>query len=340
MGINDELKNAVDTLEALYYVAQGLTREPGDHISKLRALCAELPRRERHELLALIRKDIDAVRSHFGALAPNKIYKTILADGRKAPTGQMYINKLRIRRELFSRYDRSIVRWPHIKDHAFVVFEPQTGRRNEIFELDGQLFHDAQFLLQKARHAQGDATKQRYLPYARHRILHSLLRQTVMALFTFLEAYLNGIAFDCFQEHHATLAVADHDLLAEWDSAKTRRRFVAFDQKVFRYPVVVAQTRERQIDLSGFTPAHEIVRNGKEVRDAITHPSAQFDPVSREQKKVTLIAGLDLSLVDSLYADVCEYVRFVEEGIGNEVKESAFWLFDDHGFALAKRETV
>jgi hypothetical protein len=41
------------------------------------------------------------------------------------------------------------------------------------------------------------------------------------------------------------------------------------------------------------------------------------------------------ALTESLYEDICAYVTFVEEAIGNEVKESAPWLFDDHGFKLA-----
>jgi len=137
---------------------------------------------------------------------------------------------------------------------------------NQVFELDGQLFHDAQFLLQKARQVQAGAKAQRELPPSRPRVLHTLLRPAVTALFTFVEAYLNGIAFDCFQKHHDTLELDDHDLLGEWNSAQKRRKFVAFDQKVFKYPAVIARVEGREIDLSGFKPAHRIVQDGKDVK--------------------------------------------------------------------------
>jgi hypothetical protein len=58
------------------------------------------------------------------------------------------------------------------------------------------------------------------------------------------------------------------------------------------------------------------------------------------QKKVTLLAGLRLPEMESLYADICEYVKFVEEGIGNDPKQTAPWLFDDFGFTEAKNETI
>ena len=132
----------------------------------------------------------------------------------------MYFGQLRIVRDLFSLYDNYSVRWPYIKLHSFVVFDPRFGFQNMMFELDGQLFHDAQFMLYKARQAQGEAKRQRDLPATRHRVLHTLLRGVVSALFTFMEAYLNGIAFDCFQAHHDELEIDDHDFLGEWNSTK------------------------------------------------------------------------------------------------------------------------
>jgi hypothetical protein len=143
------------------------------------------------------------------------------------------------------------------------------------------------------------------------------------------------LAFDCFQIEYDKLETTERDFLAEWDSVKNRRRFTQFDQKMFRYPSMIAKHRGRTVDLSGFQPAHRIVQNGKEIRDAITHPSAQFDPITREQKKLSLVVGLDLSDVEGIYKDVCDYVQFIESSIGNDVAESAPWLFDDHGFKIA-----
>jgi hypothetical protein len=211
---------------------------------------------------------------------------------------------------------------------------------NQLFELDGQLFHDAQFLLQKARQVQGGAAAQRELPAGRHRVLHSLLRPLVTSLFTFVEAYLNGIAYDCFHKHHGNLDLSDHDFLAEWDSQKKRRRFVDFDQKVFKYPTLVARAEGRQIDLSGMQAAHRIIRNGKEVRDALTHPSAHNDPDVHEQKKVTLLAGLTLPALESLYQDMLAYVRFVEGGIGHDPEKSIPWLFNDFGLITGRDEAI
>jgi hypothetical protein len=115
---------------------------------------------------------------------------------------------------------------------------------------------------------------------------------------------------------------------------------VDFDQKVFKYPTLVARAEGRQIDLSGMQAAHRIIRNGKEVRDALTHPSAHNDPDVHEQKKVTLLAGLTLPALESLYQDMLAYVRFVEGGIGHDPEKSIPWLFNDFGLITGRDEAI
>lgn len=332
----------METLEALYFFTQGVTGESAEHLERIRAICQYLLPSGYPKLVDDLNRDIKGIREHYGALAPDEFYRTMLREARDAEgKGVIYISKLRVVRDLFSRYDNAIVRWPHIKLHSFVVFEPKAGFQNSMFELDGQLFHDAQFMLYKAREAQAGAKSQRELSPTRHRALHTLLRSIVTALFTFVEGYLNGIAFDCFQAHHDELELDDHDFLGEWNSKKKQRKFVKFDDKVFGYPRLIAKVKGLpEVDLSAFKPAHRIIKDGKEIRDAITHPSSQYDPDDRTQKKMTLFAGLMLPEMEALYSDICAYVEFVERAIGYDPKKSVPWLYDEFGFRDAEAETL
>src|SRR5262249_40945246 len=129
--------------------------------------------------------------------------------------------------------------------------------------------------------------------------------------------------------------------LGEWNSTKQQRKFVKFDDKVFGYPRVIAKAKGLPvIDLSAFKPAHRIIQDGKDLRDAITHPSAQYDPVDHIQKKLELFTGLKLPELEALYNDIVEYIQFVETAIGYDPKESVPWLYDDHGFKIATTETL
>jgi len=340
MELKESIDAAIETLEALYFFTQGLDGQAGQHLAEIRAMYRLLISQGYLRFLRELRDNIAAVRIHYGAIAPDQTYRGLLREAREALGKIVYISKLQMERELFLHYEKSIVRWRHIKLHAFVVFDPTMGFLNQMFEMDGQLFHDAQFLLHKARTIQGGVRSQRELPQNRHRVLHTTLRALVTTLFTFMEAYLNGIAFDCFMKNHDRLELDDHDLLGEWNSAKKRRKFVAFDDKVLKYPRVAAKMAGREIDLSAFQPAQRIISEGKDTRDAITHPSAQYDPELQVQKKLTLLAGLTLPALESLYADMCEYVRFVEEGTGNNTAESVPWLFDERGFISGREETI
>lgn len=342
MELVPEVATALETLEALYYFTQGVKGESAEHLEKIRDIYQYLLPSGYPKLVADLERDVRLVREHYGALAPDAFYRDLMREGRAAEgKGVIYISKLRIVRELFSKYDKAIVRWTNIKLHSFVTYEPKAGFENSTFELDGQLFHDAQFMLYKAREAQGSAKSQRELSPTRHRALHTLLRSIVTALFTFIEGYLNGIAFDCFQTYHDELELDDHDFLGEWNSKKKQRKFVKFDDKVFGYPRLIAKVKGLpEVDLSACKPAHRIIKDGKEIRDAITHPSAQYDETDRTQKKMTLFAGLKLPEMEALYTDICAYVEFVERGIGFDPKESVPWLYDEYGFRDARAETL
>jgi hypothetical protein len=342
MELVSEVATALETLEALYYFTQGVQGESAEHLKKIRRIYQYLLPSGYPKLVSDLERDVRLVREHYGAIATDEFFRTLFREGRAAEgKGIIYISKLRITRDMFSNYDNAIVRWPHIKLHSFVTFDPKVGFQNSMFELDGQLFHDAQFMLHKARTAQGEATSQCELSPTRHRALHTLLRGIVTALFTFVEGYLNGIAFDCFQTYHDELERDDHDFLGEWNSKKKQRKFVKFDDKVFGYPRLIAKVKGLpEVDLSAFKPAHRIIKDGKEIRDAITHPSAQYDETDRTQKKMTLFAGLRLPEMEALYTDICAYVEFVERGIGYDPKESVPWLYDEYGFRDAKAETL
>src|SRR5712691_10619598 len=54
-------------------------------------------------------------------------------------------------------------------------------------------------------------------------------RATLLASMNFVEAYLNGLAYDCFHRHHDALPIDEHDLLAgrvgQREEAAAIRRF-------------------------------------------------------------------------------------------------------------------
>jgi hypothetical protein len=319
---------AVDTLEALYFFTQSLEGQPLADVAGMREHYHDLAKGRRARVFKAILKDIRTLRDLYGAIAPNAYFRELLSAARaQAEEGYVYISKMDIESRLFSHYEKVFPRWPHVKEHHLVVFDPKTNRNTrQIFSLEAAMYEDAFALLKLGREAHAGVVDFRKRTDQEQMKFLACLRPAAVLIFHFLEAYLNGIAYDCFQTYHNSLPLDDHDQLAEWDSAKKQRRFVAFEKKVFRYPVIIGNAKGKAVDLSGCKSAHFLAGDAKELRDALTHPSPYDDPKTKEPRKTTLIARLRLELVESVFAAARDYVITVEKALGGDPALTVPWL--------------
>ena len=215
-----------------------------------------------------------------------------------------------------------------MKDHANVIYDPKdTTVTNQLFELEGALFDDAQVLLQQARKFHKGLEDFRQRSRTDQFQLHTYLRTGTTVIFHFLESYLSGLAFDCLLHHHDELSGEDHDALAEWDQKKKTSRYVAFERKLFQYPAIFAKCRRVTLDLSGCKPAHFLANDAKEIRDALTHPSPHMDRDDWTLKKTSLVTTINLPLVESILNAAKDYVLVVEKVLFGNPEKTAPWLF-------------
>lgn len=318
----------MDTLESLYFFTQSLAGDPQERIKTMRSQFPRLPRSTRVQLLREIGREIREIRDHYGAIATNKRFRDLLSEAREAQAPP-HLPKLYIDRHLFRRYARVFLRWDHVKSHAFAVFDHVDNKPIDwLFELEGTHLRDARYFLNCATdlhiaiHDKGDQSADARRHY------HAYLHGCTAATFSFVEAYLNGIAFDCFHAYHDSLNIENHDLLAEWDSAKKLKKRVPLEKKIFKYPVIVAKMLGKNIDMSGWKEAHYLASQGKDTRDALTHPSAHLNPQTGEQDKVAHIAHIRVTTVKPLFDAALGYAKRVEGAISNNPKLSAPWLYE------------
>jgi hypothetical protein len=324
MDLADQIEESVQTLEALYFLLKSFAAHQS-RLAMLRAQYSRLGQEDKGKTLEELVAEIASIRDHSGALAKDEEYRRLLADARQR-RGRAYLSKLYIDSRLFSRYDRVFTRWPHVKVHALVVFD---GKSMEdllnILEIEGLLFDDVQILLARAREAHKDIDDFRRRSREDQAHLQSYLRTASTAIFHFLEAYLNGLAYDCFHLHHDKLSLDDHDLLGEWNSTKKKIRYISFKKKLFCYPAIVAKMEGIKLDLSGRQFANDLAGYAKDIRDALTHPSYYIDPKSGFQEKLVFITGVNLALVEQMFVAAQEYVVFVETSLRRDPKQTT-WL--------------
>ncbi len=326
--LNEQIEKALNTLDALYFFVQSV---PGnaERLDWIRQNVERMPRRARSVLQDELRDEIKWVRKESGATASNSEFLSFYKQAREdAAKGHIFIPKWEIERHWFDNFERVIARWPYVKDHAMVIYDPQDGEvRNQIFELEGALFRDAELLVEQARKLHKGITDFRKRARADQLLLHTYLRTGATVVFHYLEAYLNGLAFDCLLRHHDALLPADHDLLLEWDRQKARRAFVNVEKKLFRYPLIFGKCTNVRVDLSSCGPAHFLAKDARELRDALTHPSPHLDREEGTLRKVTLITTVSLDSLEAIFGAAKEYTVTVEQALFGHPEETAPWLF-------------
>lgn len=317
----------LQTLEATYFLTQALEAN-AERLSLIREHLHSLHGDQQERLLAELQDELRRAREYYGAIAPDHEYTNLLRDAREK-RGYAYLSKLKIDRHWFRHYEKVFPRWPHVPLHGLVIFDGHANRdAHQILTLEGALFSDIKFFMKKAREYHKGVNDFRKRDRDDQLALLACVRATLTTTFHFVEAYLNGLAYDCFMEHHDMLSIEDHDLLAEWDSKKNRRRYVRFDAKLIEYPRVVAETYGRTVDLSDYGPCKILAKEGKKIRDALTHPSPYVDPKSRMEEKIVKVTGVGFEAAEQIFNAAREYVLAVEQGVGKEPLKTMPWLFD------------
>lgn len=326
--LNDQIISALNLLEALYFFLQS-TQANEARLKGIRREFRDAPRRIRSGLLNELQDEIKMIRRESGAIASNAEFLALYEEiKRKGDRGHLFIPKWDIERRWFRNFGRVIVRWPYVKDHAMVIYDPKNPAvTNQLFELERALFRDAEFLLGQAKIFHKDIKDFRKRAIEDQYLLHTYLRTTATIIFHFLEAYLNGLAFDCLIREHDNLTEDDHDMLIEWDRKRNSRAFVAIERKIFRYPMIFGKCLNIRVDLSACKAAHFLAKDAKELRDALTHPSPHFDRESRTLKKIQLITTITLEFVESVFQASKEYVINVEKTLFGKPDQTVPWLF-------------
>lgn len=326
--LNKRISAALEILEALYFFLQS-SQQNEERLTMIKATFLDAPREARQRLLDELTSEIKWLRKESGAIATNSEFVSFLkAIRQEAAKGHVLLPKWEMERRWFRNFGRVMVRWPHIKDHAMVIYDPNdTSATNQLFELEGSILKDAETLLEQAKAVHKGITDFRRRERKDQFLLHTYLRSCATITFHFLEAYLNGLAFDCLLRFHDRLSEDEHDMLVEWDRKKDSAKWIAVNTKIFRYPAIFGKHLGAKVDLSGCRAAHFLAQDAKDLRDALTHPSPHIDREKQTLRKVSLVATIHLEAVKQIVGAAKEYAVTVERALFGKPEETAPWLF-------------
>jgi len=216
----DHLRETLATLKNLYYLAQNLRGEGRSFIQDMERLVEEVNECDIPNLLRNVEASKGEFKEWVGCILPDAeinravVQMTTLGDG-YASFPKWHIEKG------FTKYESVFPRWPHVPLHGYVQFDSNIDNPSpyRIFLLEERIFRDVNMLWKKISELTSDGKDIRTREHTAQQDLSSYLRIITGTIFDFLEAYLNGLAFECFRKFHDKLPLAEHDLLCERDSA-------------------------------------------------------------------------------------------------------------------------
>ncbi|MGB2897691.1 MAG: hypothetical protein WBB89_00395 [Candidatus Acidiferrum sp.] len=154
------------------------------------------------------------------------------------------------------------------------------------------------------------------------------LHTAVLSAFYFVEAYLNGIAFDFYfrMKGDKELSQEETDKLGEYDSQRGRERWVSFRDKMLQYPkIVLGGLKDPPLTEDNCEEMRILVSEARALRDSLVHNSPKFELEVVDGKR-QLIGRKVRSIIDVKLQDV---TMIVDAAVGYIKKLDA--LLQTHG---------
>jgi hypothetical protein len=324
-----KLLHEINKLRNLYYLLQYLRDEGRAYLNKLSTGAVRMPRAGIPEVLKSLRAEIAELKARVGCrLTDAQIAEVVTRMTAPRGAGYTYVSKRFIDKHWVTNYAEAFPRWPHIPGHALVVFDTDIGRASPYATLvaEEQLFRDTRLIWGHIRAIITDGKDFRTRPKSKQQDLYSYMRTLATLIYHFLEAYLNGIAYNCFQDFHNSLDLEEHDLLSEWNSKDKCPRFVPFEKKMKKYPVTCGKHTGRKVPVVGDKHLEFLLTEGRAIRDALTHPSPYINWDSKDPTKTYRMLTINPDQLKQLFQSAIVYVRRTEESLGREVTRSMPWL--------------
>jgi hypothetical protein len=291
---------------------------------------ASLGKAQLRELQDSYKKQVAEVRRHLGVVPSSKELLAILAHIEKTPKGSVVYVPLWVLRRWFKHSDEFLLPPSETFYHKSVAIDP-TGaiyaEGNRPFEtrfLEGSLFEDMCALFNLAR----ENHLRRHEDESRHAVKQrlALQRAAVVASFSVIEAYLNGIAFDYLETKAGKLDDATRALLTEWDSVKQRLQYLSLRDKLLKYPRLIMGVEHPPLQENNCIELRFVVETAKRVRDAIVHASPAPSIATLDPEKEAAVYCVDFETAERVVDATVTLIRKLEEKVNGGDHRLRGWL--------------
>lgn len=315
------LKNC-DVLQAILAFNYWLSKTTKSNLDAIRSMAPTAPAKPLRNIRDQLRTQLKIRTRELGCLLddPTSFAATFI---RACANGMIpTFSKAAIDSQLFSNFCGGHSAWkrypPHLRLQThfnWVVSEPLTFH----FQLPEAMLYEDMALAYNFAHDTLAAASQKSAPGGDFDVKknHFYMRTSLLCAFYFVEAYLNGVAYDFYYKHKSSLSMKDQDLLLEWDSQRTKRSLVSFERKINEYPKIILKCQHPPVTVSNSKNLKVLLGDGKEMRDSIVHQSSKTFDISQVPEKVKWLLSIRFDRVTEVVDAAVGFVKELNTILGN-----------------------
>jgi hypothetical protein len=328
----DKLRSKADRLlreyQAIYCLINGMTIQIRQDFKRDRGAIANRDKKELQKAITVCNHEIRELRKMYGVKAPNSDIIELAEMAESAPHGQFLLIPKYFLDDIFSDYGRILSDYSKYPCHMRIGIDSGMIREEEgpieLYLLEAILFEDmcALFNIAKKSHTEYKTEKGTKTPMKTY---SALLRATTTTAFYFIEAYLNGIAFDYYYSNQDKLDNKTKSILTEWDYTRDRQKFLSFKDKALKYFKIILGTKHPPLQESNCPELEFILSKGKELRDSIVHASPKFSISDFDPKKEKALFGQTFEDTEAIVDNAIELVKKIEIIISNNY-DRLWWI--------------
>jgi hypothetical protein len=277
-----------------------------------------------------LRQNVKELRERFGITASDAYLRDLIIASETSPethNGRLLLVPKWQLKEIMPKYeqlDAAFARRPEHAGHYLDVGRYRTVEGTvEVYLLECMLYEEMCALFNAMRRMY-TASQSPSSKMARKTAI-ALCRASILHAYYFVEAYLNGIAFDYFVTHRSSIDEETRVLLSEWDSEKKRPRPLTLREKILKYVKLAKGVSHPPVQESNCAEMKFLLGRAKDVRDSIVHasPMSEHDDLSASKQQTVFSVGF--SDAEGIVDNAINFVRVLEMTLRGDLKR-VYWL--------------
>lgn len=314
-----------DIIQAICAFNYALSTETLEELNKIRQQLSTTPRQNLQKLHRMLKEAAEDAAYRYGCrLKPAEFAHQFIQKSR-AGLGTPLMSKANIDTLYFKNFAGGHATWKQFSPHLLLFVHCDwtiVGKEFRfhyklqeatLYEDMAMAYNSAAELLPEVQKARGGRGAN--LDLKRHALS---LRTATLSAFYFVEAFLNGVAFDFCYLNGNDLSEEDKDILLERITLKNKRGLVSFERKATQYLKIMLNLQHPPLTESNCAPLKFLLTEAKELRDAIVHQSPKVQESSGQAEKLKWMLSLQLEQVTKTVDSAVQFVKIVNETMGDK----------------------